>query len=273
MELGEEHQLDAAWLDDIIYLGPEDAADRVATMHAVHKRQIPELPSRQRSRWLQKQPSNWPRLTSPAKLLVDLEMELGYGIVGKENVVHDLWPARTLPPLPLFERLELLLAGYDLTFKFNVRGGATIVKMPTAPRAEWDVEIPAQYRSTVRGLLKDHESATLDKTGLISSWRIRELIRKTLEPPRSVNNRDRIRYTLRAENQPIGPFVRSLCKQLDLECEFTDSANPELNKRISFQVDEVDVQTLFREVLASAGLECSLEGNRLRVSKSREENP
>jgi hypothetical protein len=249
----------------VLYFAPPDSADRLATIHEIHKQQIRRLPSKQRRRWERAKSSSWPRLTSPTTLVDQIEAELGTPIEGKEMVLHDLWPARALPSLPLFQRLELVLAGFDLTFVLDDKYEVEVLPMPLSPRITQKVEIPASRLDAVTEVLNMHSSATLKNSELTASWRVHELVKRTIAPPSTDRNLDRIRYTLRAENQPLGPFVRSLCRQLDLECEFTDAATIDLEKRISFQVDRADVRTLFRKILEPTGLRFTLDNKKLRV--------
>lgn len=257
--------LDVTWLEDLIYVGPSTAANRLATVNAIHQQMLSKLSSSTRSPWQRRKLMSWPRLTSPVDLLHELEQELGREIRGKERVTHDLWAAKKLPPLPLFQRLELILVGFDLTFVFESDGGAKIVAMPIQPRVEHRVSVPAEKSEDVEELLAKHPTAKLNGDKLAASWRVHELVARKLEPPPDNRVLDRLRYTLKAENQVLGDFVRSLCKQLEMTCEFQSVDKSVLEQRISFNVQQASVRKLFQVILEPAGLQFELEGQQLKV--------
>lgn len=268
----EQEELDVAWVGDVIYVAPPNAANRLATVNAVHQQMLARLPGSQRGKWRQSKSMVWPKLTSPIQLVDQLEAELGMPIIGKAKVSHDLWPARQLPSIPLYQRLELLLAGFDLTFVFDEQGVAKIVEMPDSPRVTQSHKIPKPRLADVQAVLERFPLAKLQASELSASWFVHQLVLRTVTPPPTKRDLDRIRYTLRAENQTLGTFVRSLCKQLDLECDFNGVEHEKLEARVSFEVKQADIRTLFEEILKPAGLEFTLDGDKLMVTRADDDS-
>lgn len=271
-KLDQNEHVDVAWLPDIIYVGPTRQANRLATVHEIHRRQLDKLPSAVRNRWLSRRGETWVRLSNPVEILAKLERELGRTIQNKEKVLHDLWPARKLPPMPLYQRLELVLAGYGLTFTFDAEGGATIVSMPKSPTYGIALKIPQEKLDAVRQALEKErnasdEKATFQDGTLTASWRTHEAVSRIVTPPSSAQDFSRIRYTLKAESQEVGRFLRSICKQLNLECTFVDVSDETLKKRVSFEVEKATLQTLFSTILEPVGLSFTLAGNDLKIRK------
>ena len=268
----EKPDLDVAWLDDVIYIGPSNAANRLATVNVIHEQMLSKLSGSIGSPWRRRKSMIWPRLTSPVDLLNELEQELGREIRGKEQVTHDLWAAKRLPSLPLFQRLELLLVGFDLTFVFEPNGGAKIVTMPTEPRATERVSIPSERTEEIKELLAQHPTAKLDDRELAASWRVHKLVERSLEPPPDNRILDQLRYNLKAENQLLGNFVKSLCKQLELSCEFQGVDEAVLEQRISFEVHQASLRRLFLAILEPVGLQFELEDQQLRIMPKATKN-
>lgn len=263
----QEPNLEAVWLDDVVYFGPSGAGNRLATMHEIHKQELAKLPPAAQARLRRKKPSDWARLTSPQTLVEQMETELGNSINNKDLVRHDLWYEHTLPDLPLFERLELVLVGFDLTFTMNRDGSVTIVPMPHSPRVTRPHKIPKDRLDAIQTVLKPYPNARLHNDQLTASWRVHELVEQLSLPKPAPSDRDQTLYTLRAKNQPVGSFLRSLCRQLSLECEFADVSQADLEQRITFEVKRAKLRKLFEEILVPVGMSFKLENDKLVVSK------
>lgn len=262
--------LGIAWFDDVIYFGPDDAANRLATVNQIHHQTLEQLPPHVRSKWQRKLPLQWPRLTSPKTLFDQIEGELGYSVDGSDRVMHDLWAAGALPPIPLFVQLELILAGFDLTFVIDEQGTAKVVEMPRSPRYGRRIPVATGRESNLQPILAEHPESSLIGNQLIASWRVHQLVDRALEARRDQPDLDRIRYTLRAQNQPLGEFVRQLCLQLGLSCTITGVPPEILEKRISFDVKEAPLDGLFRAILQPVGLHFRLESEQLWIADSAE---
>ena len=80
--------------------------------------------------------------------------------------------------------------------------------------------------------------------------------RPSAEPPASVE-RTRIKG-LAVQQQPLGPVLRQLAKQLDLELTMDEAAikaaGISLDQRISANVENATVDEAFRQLLDSTGL-------------------
>jgi|GEM_PF-2145677 len=258
--------IDVVWLPEVLYVAPPNAANRLATVHEIHRTQLNKLPATVRNRWLSRAETRWPQLSNPVELLAKLETELGGKIRNKDRIVHDLWPAKRLPRMPLYQRLELVLAGYDLTFTFGEDGGATIITMPKAPTYSRATTIPDDKLEVVqKALSKNSTRAALKDGKLTASWRTHEAVRRIVDPPSKEQDFSRIRYTLKAENQKVGTFLRSICKQLNLTCKFVDVPEEIQNTRVSFEVNKASLRTLFNTILEPVGLEFSLANSELEV--------
>lgn len=274
LQLSESSELDTAWIDCLIYIGPTNSANQFATINEIHRQLLDKLPAEARSRWLKTQAMQWPRLSTPQELIRRIEAEVGYSIAKLESVPHDLWAECQLPTLPAYTRLGLFLAGFDLTFRFNENGAAQIVSMPSAPRVRKEIRIPSRRKEMLLQLLEQHANAKLDdgegrKSTLTASWHVHVLADRVMYPPRKPRRPPVIRYTLQADNQPLGKFVQTLCKQLNLQVEIDSSATEKLGQRISFSVTNATVDTLMTTVFRKTGLQFELTESTMRVTETR----
>lgn len=270
-------QLDVAWSQDLVYVGPPGEANRWATVNQRHREMLKRLPRAQRERWMSARSWHWNRLKNPQDLLRDLESELGQSIQGGHLIEHDLWPAAAYPPLPLFVRLELLLAGYGQTFVFASDGNAIVRRMPVAPRVTRanPIEPGHPKEKVLSKIITTSPSAELseNRLRLTASWSVHERIRRAVTPIKArpgARSRRNVRYTLRAKDQPLGVFLGQLSNQLQLECEFSPMAKTKANEMISFEVEKVSLRQLLSAIVEPLSLEYSLDENKLHIKTQSE---
>lgn len=267
--LANTENLDISWTDCVVYIGPENAADRFATVNRVHARLVTKLARTPRHRWQVRKGSSWPNLTTPGELVTEIEQEVGVRISGQEQIPHDLWPAGQWSSLPAYTRLGLILAGFDLTVLWNPDGSVRIVTLPERPKFQQTYRVSAAQQQTIQKLVAGFPHAKLDQTAgrahLAASWRVHEAVRQAMEEPvRRQGHIEDTRYTLRGVNQSVGPLLEKLTQQLELTCEFSAAAR-HYEQRVSFEVRQVDRDELFRTILADTGLRSELQGTVLRV--------
>ena len=152
------------------------------------------------------------------------------------------FPAATLPPLSLAERLDLLLAHFDLRVDWHASAGTTtgtIVAIDSAPAP------PAPTAALPRrGRPKPRESGT---------------------PPAG----RREVYSLRVE-APLDQVLATLARQFRLELEL-DAPSLRARGIAPAEIVRADVKDASRDELLDAvvrplGLAWTIEGDRLRVS-------
>jgi hypothetical protein len=213
--------LGAAAIDEVIYIGPKDAAAALPTLTAQWRRGASSA-LRKRS------PLEWPRLSEPRKLAEEVAASAGYRIENPAAIPHDLWPADSTPPLAIGDQLTLLCLGFDLKWTVADKAKKTI-------RLESIAKLPTG------------ESATL--SALIGST------------PAPLGEK---RYTLRIVEQPIGPILQQLAKQLGRELE--TSIDPDtLNQRVSFAVQQATLEELFEAAGKAAKLDVSVTSSAIVV--------
>jgi len=119
-----------AVLKSSIRIVPCGMADMTIRAEAARTTRIVSFPQRQRSVLAHAQPWRWPAGARPQDLLRDAAAQADIRLDGIDAVPHDHLPAVSLPEMTLAERLDLLLAPFDLRVDWlvtrtNVEGGTT----------------------------------------------------------------------------------------------------------------------------------------------------
>jgi hypothetical protein len=114
-----------AVLESSIRIVPRGMADLIIRAEAARTAEIASLPSRQRAVLTQTQPWQWPAGARPHDLLTDAAALAGVRLEEIGTVPHDHLPAASLPEMTLAERLDLLVAPFDLRVDWRVARTAT----------------------------------------------------------------------------------------------------------------------------------------------------
>ena len=263
-------ELDVAWTDCLIYVGPPGTAQRFATVNTLHGSMLAKLPQAKRDVWQRRRPMSWPALTTPEALLDSIQREVDLPIEGRQQVQHDLWRAGAWPAMPAYTRLGLLLAGFDLTFLWNGDGSAKIVPLPQRPTYEKSYPVRSPQKKTVRDLVATLPHTKLEfvsgRCRLRAGWAVHQAVELALNDASTRQRPAReIRYTVTSQNQPVGPVLEQLAKQFQLDLEFSAAARANYDQLVSFQVREGTREELLRAILSGADLRHELRGTVLRV--------
>lgn len=258
----------------VIYIGPVDTTKRMPALVSLAGEEAEKLPPRIRKSVLKRVSCQWNDLAEPADLVRRLIANHGLSISFDRSLPHDLWPAVSLPPLTLIEKLTLVLAGFDLTFRFSNDGRKVILqeipdritlrRVYAINQAHHFNQIKSMpgitinrngRRLEVRGSLEQHEAIAR----LIGTLR-------TPVIPRKLSTTQK-RYTLRVENERLEMLVRVLAKKLDLELTIHPDALQRIRSRHStFFVEEATRHELIEAALAPAAVDFEIRAGVLSVS-------
>lgn len=104
----------AIHLESTIRITPPTTAARCLSAELTRRQEISRLPKAQRD-WLAAQAAwRWAAGSVPHDLVAVVAAEAGLTIDGLDRIPHDHFPAADLPALPLADRLDLILAHFDL---------------------------------------------------------------------------------------------------------------------------------------------------------------
>lgn len=115
-----------ACLRSTVRLVPPTRATRLERAETDRERRLAALPARQRTVLATRRPWAWQQAARPRDLVAAAAAEAGVMLTGTDEVPHDHLPALSLPPLSLAERLDLVLAGYDLRVEWSPGAGRIV---------------------------------------------------------------------------------------------------------------------------------------------------
>jgi len=210
-----------------------DRARRLAALSPAQRKPLTEVRS-----W------SWPAGAQPRVLLADALAEAGLSVEGLDAVAHDHFPAAALPPLALAERLDLVLANFDLRILWSANRDR-----PAGRIVAIDADVAPQGGGTPR-----------PRTGPDAARR------PGPAPNRPVKLRDE--FTLRLE-APLDQALAAIAGRLGLTLEL-DAASLAARGIAPGEIVRAEVEKASRTELLDAlvrplGLEWTIAGDRLRV--------
>lgn len=269
-------QLGACRVGPVIYVGPKETAAVLGTMAVLKDEQSRQLPAAVRVRVSVAQPCVWPELSMPRELIEQCVSRVGLQLNGADQVPHDLWPAVDLPPLTFAQRLSVLLAGFSLTFEYADDGtavrlvplpGGAVLERSYSPRSNAD----AVAARIVQRFPAARVTAAADKLLVVGPLEVHEAVEELVHgslrktPPGKPSRKDKVVYTLRIENKPLGGIVAAVAKRIEREVRFDARVNPKLQELISFEVKQAELDELLRSMLAPVGLDYRLDDETLTI--------
>jgi hypothetical protein len=265
---------ETAVIGSVIYLGPPGQSGRLADLARSRREEAARLPRAVSRRVMDEQTWCWPSASEPSSLLEELARQAAVRFPDHARVPHDVWPAMELPALAWTDRLTLVLAGFDLTFRFEDQGRAVRFE----PLAE-QTPIVRHYPHTLsqrklQEILSEFPAATVSQSGdqLVlrgtagEHARLGERLRQPLgRAERSRQPSERTVYTLNVQQQRVEDLLHAVCQRSDLELD-TRLVSPEtLQTRISLGVQEASLEELLSAILTPIGMQYRLDDGRLVV--------
>ncbi|HEY4234191.1 MAG TPA: hypothetical protein VGM76_12240 [Lacipirellulaceae bacterium] len=235
-KLAANQSLGASRLNSLRYLGPVHAAAELYALAELRHADISRLSPLEQQAWSKSTSIAWPRLTEPrdlvARFLNDHELQMTSG----EQIPYDLWPAGRLPNMSMVDGLTVLLFGFDLTFR-PVPGERAIEIIPISEPVATALQAAAPA--------------------------------KQVRPTPGTKQNTKQLFTLRVQQQPVGKVIEQLERQLHLDVKLDEAAiqaaGRSLDERISFEVNDVDLDGLLAAVLKPAGLTFERDGEHLTI--------
>jgi hypothetical protein len=147
-------------LDATLRIVPSDRAGIAPRAEVARRSAIAALPPARRRTLERRAPIRWPAGATPRGIVAAVVEAAAIHLDGLDAIPHDHLPAMMLPPLSLAERLDLLLASYDLRVDWRRDGGHIVpidmglegVQAPERPRRPG--KIPAAVAGTQRFTLR-----------------------------------------------------------------------------------------------------------------------
>jgi len=263
---------------DVMYIGPPTLTQKLATVAAVREQEVRSFPPAVQKRLLQTRTRQWKILATPQEIIAAIAEDYGLKVVGLQKLPHDLWPAIQLPPLTCGDQLSLVLAGFDLTFEFSPAGDA--IRFRTLPAT---VALTKSYRVVgrasqwVRDLQTKFPGSQLRTAGEmleVSGPQADHAAIAALVQGKPVRTRPNPQagkkvFTLAVKKQKAGAVAKTVASRNNLKFTYDQTALPGLNRLVSFDVKDVDLDTLLRAALDPAGLTYQIKDGALHISPAQ----
>ncbi len=233
-----------------IRIVPRGMGEPVVRAEAARAARVAALPVKQRAIATARQAWRWSAGAVPEELVEDLAAEADVSLTGCEALPHDHLPAHSLPPLALAERLDLLLAHYDLRVDWRPgddgRPAGRIIPLDTdlqPPRATAAAKRPAR---AVRP-----RTPPVDKPAA----------------GRSAGGRDTFSLQVAAPlDQVLAAIAKRLDLALDIDTESLRRRGVAVGEIVRATVKDASRDELLDAILRPLQLEWRIEAGTLRVA-------
>ncbi|HOA53409.1 MAG: STN domain-containing protein [Thermogutta sp.] len=277
----------------IVYVGPPEAVQRLESLMVARRQEALKL-GKVGLAGLRPLAVSWPRLTTPRQLVTLWLQEANWRLTNPDEILHDLWPEGSLPPLTLVDRLTLVLAQFDRTFELNESGEIRIVPITNTMAVARQFSVGPQARILAQQWQKmfpDCKVTTFGQDVVVEGPRetldkLADLLRTQKgptaprgsdgPPPTTPEARDPFeqrRFTVREGRGTLEGVIRQLAQQLEMQVDFNRQSAIEagirLDQPIRFQVQNGTIDELWRAVLDPHGLTFRRVGRSITIYPKR----
>lgn len=113
-------------LESTLRIVPRDRAGIAPRAEVARRSAVTALPPARRRIIERREPIGWPAGATPRGIVAAIAEAAAVRLHGLDAIPHDHLPAAALPPLSLAERLDLVLASYDLRVDWRRDGGHVV---------------------------------------------------------------------------------------------------------------------------------------------------
>ncbi len=282
-QLGAPRELAAVAFRSVVYFGPRQTADELATLSVRARDSLAKAPPDVRARWLKSAGWSYPRLSQPRALVGDLVRSVGAEVVDDERIAFDLWPGRAAPAMPVVDRVVLVLAGFDLAAEISADGrNLRVVQIARPVEITREYSVPRKRREAFNSALSGMASDKIKQRGaraeVSARWEDHELLRAAIRgttaapaAPRAAKQtpqggkKSSQTFTLKIENQPVDRVIDQFARQLNLTVEWTGKRPEGVAALVSCDVREVNLDGLLKAVLTPAHLTFERQGDHVAI--------
>jgi hypothetical protein len=279
-------------LGPVIYFGPPDYTARLRTLAQMRAEEVRALPYEAGRKLTEIDRLAWNDFAVPREILGQMAEKSRLRIVGLEQVPHDLWAAAELPPLPLIDRLTLLLGQFDLSFQVSPDGDSiTLAPLPARVAvirsysggadaeelaAKWAAAAPqCEVKASggmvyVRGLLEDQERiAAMERPAGRSATRPPKPVTRPPAKVRKPAPGGEV-FTVHATKGPLRVLLEQLAGKMQLELKIDEEAMQKagisLDQPVSFDgVQNASFDELWTAMLKTTGCTYRHHGKTLLI--------
>lgn len=277
--VAEKIKMGSCQIGPVTYLGPSRTVSRLPTIAAQKRKSVAELSGGAKNSWTRPKAYQWEELSQPRELVLELAKEGGVRVENPEQVPYDLWPACDLAPLPLADRLTLVLAGFDFTYELAADGGSLrIIAFPSDPVYEHvyvakgdAAKLAADLKRTLPDIRIERQGSKLMVTARFEDHdKIERLLRGEQVKTSSKAATGTKRFTLTVTRQPAGAVLNTVAKDVGKELKYPPELRDKLRQQVSLSVKDVTLQELLTKTLEPLGLACTVTEKTLEITPQSE---
>ncbi|GIX00099.1 MAG: hypothetical protein KatS3mg111_3431 [Pirellulaceae bacterium] len=257
-------------VENTIYLGPPDVAPRVATAAVRfydqlvrHAGDASDRPHR----------TCWPDITSYQSLAEQICALPGWPLASK--LPHDLLHAGCFEiPCTVATQLTLLAAGFDMEPAVRHAGSEVAIQFqPLSATTVWTADYPRQqlvgldgpperaiaFAQRHGGSIRRHATEATWEISGPTDFHLRCLV-PAAPPPRATNAIFRQRWTFEVRHKPAKVVLDSLAASIGFQPQWSTAASEVAGKRISFRIENADLDALLQAFAQASGLSVTRQG-------------
>ena len=255
---------EVADLGSYLRLVPLGLADSLHHAQQIRTTALSRLPPQLRALAHHKEAWAWPAGARPRELLARAAAQAGLSLTGVETIPHDHLPATILPPLPLADRLDLLLAHYDFRVDWSAptatAGRPELRIVPLAPLSE---SLPSA------GPPRPARSGTSSAASPPQNRARQPAKKRPLNAPTET-------FSLRVE-APLEEVLATLAQRFGVELQLQRQELQAVGiapaEIVRCRVENVSREQVLKAVLEPLGLEGELSATVLRVPAASHSQP
>lgn len=276
-QMAQEHGWSVRQIGPVVYVGPPSVPQAAFVHNQRQSDAVRSLPPAIRRRWESDRLVSWDALAQPREIVGQWLIDANLSNVDLRTIPHDLWPARSLPPMNLRECLVLCLAGFDLAPEIRPDGTLSIVPLPKDPGGRVPYTLTTIQQRRVATLTQQLPPGTwqLERGQLVveGSADLHQLVQQWLRPKSTNSSPERRpptasaqRFTLNVQQQRLSAVLQAIANQTQLTVQFDDNAQSFADRRISVSVRDATLAELLRNICEQAEVEYQLAPPTLKIS-------
>lgn len=251
----------------VVYIGPEAVVDRLFATVAWQRDQLRRLPDGPRSALLSVSSAEWEKLTTPREALQQIANGQRLAWRDLSGVPHDLLPARKLPRLTVHEQLSLLLAGFDLSYRWDQ--ALVLAPLRSAKPVTRTYAVSGPKLAVFDRIVKLYPQASVataeNRKRVSGSEAMHDQLQRALRnagkaPPRGA----RQVYSLKVARQPLDGVARQLAQRFRWTLAVDDAVDR--TTPVEFSVKNASLDELLMALADAANIKITLTDQTLRMA-------
>ena len=262
-----------------IYVGPKATCHWLASLCELQQQSLKERLSSNATqldakRLLTASDFQWEYLSDPTDLIESLVTSCGLSVSNPNLLKHDRWNENGLSNLPISQKLTILLAGFGLTFEWNIANKSIELRpFPSSVVLKTTIQksLSKSNLDKIKSALPDLKITSSDGT-LIAEGRYEDIdrLKRLLAGERvstSTTSTSENRFTLSVPKAPTKDLLEAVANSRKLTLTASPEATELWTKQIGVDVKEVTLEELLDVITKACGLKWTINDDELEISK------